>query len=77
MKLFIRIISQAERGKKDDKVVEVEPEIKNLISGFVEKMGANSEDVEKYFAKCHGKTDKGKVYMKKRAVIINKPEVVM
>ena len=83
MKLFTNVISKAGRGKgnrKDEMVKEIDPEIKQLITDFVEKMGAKSDDVEKHFDKYLNKANKTKNagnYMQKRAVIVKKPENVI
>jgi len=83
MKLFTNVISKAGRGKgnrKDEMVKEIDPEIKQLITGFVEKMGAKSDDVEKHFDKYlnkANKTENAGNYMQKRAVIVKKPENVI
>ena len=80
MKLFTNVISKARRGngnKKDEMVKEIDPEMKQLITDFVEKMGAKSDDVEKHFDKYLTKANKTRNYMQKRAVIVKKPESVI
>ena len=80
MKLFTNVISKAGRGKgsnKNEMVKEVDPELKQLITDFVEKMGAKHDDVEKNFEKYLNKANKTRNYMQKRAVIVKKPDSVI